>query len=91
MDKASHLNSVVNLKNPHLKEMDNDILFHLGLSTQGDDLKGLFGDVKVNNTLNKLFCKLCAAHSFISLAGIFVMILHVYQISSLSHTEFFVI
>lgn len=46
MDKISHLNSPVNLKNPHLKEMDNDFLFHLGLSTDGDDLEGLFGDVK---------------------------------------------
>jgi uridine phosphorylase len=31
--------------NPNLADLDVDFLYHLGLST-GDDLKGLFGDVK---------------------------------------------
>lgn len=55
--------SVFQLKNPHLKEMDKDHLFHLGLTTD-DDLKGLFGDVKVNlkNVVSKLcHCHLCCA------------------------------
>lgn len=44
-----YLNSEVKLKNPHLKEMEKDVLFHLGLSTD-EDLKGLFGDVKVRDS-----------------------------------------
>ncbi len=34
-------------KNPHIKEMTEDVLYHLGLSTKKDDLKEMFGDVKV--------------------------------------------
>ena len=36
------------VRNPHLKELEDDVLFHIGI-TAGDhkNLKNLFGDVKV--------------------------------------------
>lgn len=34
------------LKNPHLEEMKEDVLYHLGLTTLNDDLRIMFGDVK---------------------------------------------
>ena len=36
-----------NNKNPHIKDMKEDVLYHLGLSTGAQDLKAMFGDVKV--------------------------------------------
>lgn len=33
--------------NPHLKDLDDDFLYHLGYS-KSDDLKKLFGDVKAS-------------------------------------------
>ena len=32
-------------KNPHIGELEEDKLYHIGLSTK-DDLKAMFGDVK---------------------------------------------
>ncbi|CAD7084499.1 unnamed protein product [Hermetia illucens] len=41
-----HTNGLTNeLPNPYLKNLDNDVLYHLGFSKK-DDLKKLFGDVK---------------------------------------------
>ena len=37
----------VQLSNPHLKQMNEDVLYHLGLSSGSHDLRGMFGDVKV--------------------------------------------
>lgn len=34
------------LQNVHLTKLDNDILYHLGLDTQNNDLPKMFGDVK---------------------------------------------
>ncbi|GFR10860.1 uridine phosphorylase 2 [Trichonephila clavata] len=34
------------VKNPHLEEMKEDVLYHLGLTTLNDDLRIMFGDVK---------------------------------------------
>lgn len=36
------------VRNPHLKELEDDVLFHIGI-TAGDhkNLKNMFGDVKV--------------------------------------------
>ncbi|GIY66619.1 uridine phosphorylase 2 [Caerostris darwini] len=34
------------IKNPHLEEMKEDVLYHLGLTTSNDDLQIMFGDVK---------------------------------------------
>ena len=33
-------------KNPHLEEMKDDVLYHIGLNTK-QELKQMFGDVKV--------------------------------------------
>ena len=47
-DKMENRNEIREIhKNPHLKEMPEDVLYHLGLSTKKDDLKEMFGDVKV--------------------------------------------
>ena len=42
------------VRNPHLKELEDDVLFHIGI-TAGDhkNLKNLFGDVKVISMLQK--------------------------------------
>ena len=40
------MNATKYVKNPNLSGMPVDELFHLGLSTK-DDLKAIFGDVKV--------------------------------------------
>ncbi|XP_014662138.1 PREDICTED: uridine phosphorylase 1-like [Priapulus caudatus] len=37
---------VVKLKNPHLKTMTEDVLYHFTLSTSTHDLQDMFGDVK---------------------------------------------
>lgn len=34
------------IRNPHIDEMKEDVLYHLGLTTSNDDLKIMFGDVK---------------------------------------------
>ncbi|XP_054721806.1 uridine phosphorylase 2-like isoform X2 [Uloborus diversus] len=34
------------IKNPHIEEMKEDVLYHLGLTTFNDDLQNMFGDVK---------------------------------------------
>ena len=33
-------------KNPHIEEMKEDVLYHIGLSSGVQDLKAMFGDVK---------------------------------------------
>lgn len=33
-------------KNPHMEDMKEDVLYHIGLSTGAQDLKAMFGDVK---------------------------------------------
>ena len=42
------------LKNPHLKSLDNDMLFHIGLKVADENLKHLFGDIKVFISLSFL-------------------------------------
>ena len=37
--------------NPHIKEMREDVLYHIGLSTASQDLKEMFGDVKVRSSV----------------------------------------
>lgn len=39
--------------NPHLKNLDDDFLYHLGYS-KSDDLQALFGDVKVSLWFNNV-------------------------------------
>ena len=34
-------------KNPHIEAMKEDVLYHIGLSSGSQDLKAMFGDVKV--------------------------------------------
>lgn len=36
------------VNNPHLDEMKEDVLYHLGLTKLNDDLRIMFGDVKVS-------------------------------------------
>merc|ERR1711976_178504 len=36
----------VNVTNPHLKSLDEDVLYHLGLGSGSHDLRDMFGDVK---------------------------------------------
>ena len=40
-------------KNPHIESMKEDVLYHIGLSTGSQDLKSMFGDIKVNCTLHR--------------------------------------
>ena len=40
-------------KNPHLEEMKDDVLYHIGLNTK-QELKQMFGDVKVIISMKKL-------------------------------------
>ena len=35
-------------KNPHMEGMKEDVLYHIGLSSGSQDLKAMFGDVKVS-------------------------------------------
>ena len=35
------------MSNPHLKQMDDDVLFHIGIRVGDLDVKKVFGDVKV--------------------------------------------
>jgi hypothetical protein len=37
-------------KNPHIKNMKEDVLYHVGLSSGSLDLKAMFGDVKVSGS-----------------------------------------
>ncbi len=39
--------STIKLQNPHLQEMEEDYLYHLGLGTKTHNLPEMFGDVKV--------------------------------------------
>lgn len=39
---------VFEIKNPYLKDLDEDVLFHLQLSTKKHDLKAMFHDVRVS-------------------------------------------
>ena len=39
-------------KNPHLEEMKDDVLYHIGLNTK-QELKQMFGDVKVFNIIHE--------------------------------------
>ena len=38
--------------NPHLQHMAEDTLYHIGLTSGKEDLKKMFGDVKVNKSFN---------------------------------------
>ena len=38
--------------NPHLQHMTEDTLYHIGLTSGKEDLKKMFGDVKVNLNVN---------------------------------------
>ena len=62
-------------KNPHIESMKEDVLYHIGLSTGSQDLKSMFGDIKVNCTLHRwiLWCNLC--HFFMTLS-LFVWEVH---------------
>lgn len=37
------------VRNAHIKSMDVDVLYHIGLATDTSDLKKQFGDIKVNS------------------------------------------
>ena len=34
-------------KNPYIESMNEDVLYHIGLSSGSQDLKAMFGDIKV--------------------------------------------
>ena len=36
-------------KNPYIESMNEDVLYHIGLSSGSQDLKAMFGDIKVCN------------------------------------------
>jgi len=45
------------IRNPHLKDLSSDVLYHLALSTDTHDLEAMFGDVKfvcVGGTLKRM-------------------------------------
>ena len=46
--KMGTANDHVNI-NPHLKNIKEDTLYHIGLTHGKQDLKKMFGDVKVNS------------------------------------------
>ncbi len=47
----------VQVKNPYLDTMEEDILYHFSLSTKTHNLPEMFGDIKVcEKLINKLFC-----------------------------------
>ena len=53
MSKGTELSSASQfVSNPHLKLLDNDMLFHIGIKVGDQNLRKLFGDVKVE----LLFC-----------------------------------
>ena len=37
----------MSLKNPHIKTMDEDVLYHLALSNKSHNLPEMFSDIKV--------------------------------------------
>ncbi|CAH1774885.1 unnamed protein product [Owenia fusiformis] len=39
-------NGFIHIKNPHISNMDEDVLYHFALGTKSHDLKKMFGDVK---------------------------------------------
>ncbi|XP_043478588.1 uridine phosphorylase 2-like [Leptopilina heterotoma] len=39
-------NGLVQLQNPYIKNLKNDVLYHLGFDTSTHDLKKMFGDIK---------------------------------------------
>lgn len=45
-DTQRNGNGLVKLKNPNIKNLKNDVLYHLGFDTNSHDLKQMFGDVK---------------------------------------------
>ena len=40
----------ITLRNPHIADLPEDVLYHLNLSDKANDLPAMFGDVKVTNT-----------------------------------------
>ena len=38
-------NSLIRLQNPHIRELDVDVLYHFGLTSE-QDMQAMFGDVK---------------------------------------------
>lgn len=42
----------VQVKNPYLDTMEEDILYHFSLGTKTHNLPEMFGDIKVSNTLD---------------------------------------
>ena len=65
-------NSKNDNKNPHIKDMKEDVLYHIGLSTGAQDLKAMFGDVKVQLDVQSLR-KLKVVAGIISGYGLKVM------------------
>lgn len=56
------------VSNPHLKLLDDDVLFHIGIKA-GDQqkLRNLFGDVKVSFLVTTFFsitCEFCSSNKF---------------------------
>jgi hypothetical protein len=43
--------TVVQVPNPHVADMEEDILYHLGLGTATHDLHAMFGDVRVRGKI----------------------------------------
>lgn len=60
------------VSNPHVQGMEEDILFHIHMSTKSHDLKGMFGDVKVP------VASLLVAIHYTSLVYVYQSILHYY-------------
>ena len=46
-DEESCLERRENNKNPHMVDMKIDVMYHIGLSSGTQDLKEMFGDIKV--------------------------------------------
>ena len=42
-------------KNPYIESMNEDVLYHIGLSSGSQDLKAMFGDIKVCKV--RTFCE----------------------------------
>lgn len=55
IEEKSNVNQLL-VKNPHLSKIEDDVLFHIGIHTNGgrNNLKEQFGDVKVSKLFHSL-------------------------------------
>ena len=47
--KVSENEAGVRLMNPHIQDMEEDVLYHLALGSGTHDLQEMFGDVRVSD------------------------------------------